>query len=117
MKITPYPELKHLFAIYLNQFWKQLYNWGEKTPNYQDVIHLYKHESGDERIMQAIKELELLLAQNLNEEDLHQMVHRTLGSALYVPSLEMTYQEWLSSVLEILKNSDNLSDLISNIIC
>jgi hypothetical protein len=114
METAPYPELKHLFANYLNQFWKQLYKWGEKTPNYQDVIRLYKHEAGDEQITQAIKELELLLAQNLDEEDLYQMVHRTLGSSLYVPSLEMTYQEWLNSVLEILKNSDDSSGLISS---
>jgi hypothetical protein len=114
MKTEPYHELKHLFVAYLNQFWKQLYNWNGKTPNYKDVIRLYKHESSNEEILIAITELELLLAQNLDEEELHQVVNRTLGSALYVPALGMTYQEWLNSVLEILKNSDTSSDLISN---
>ena len=80
-----------------------MYDWQGRNPLYIEVIKDFKVNNPAATVNQAIEELESLLNQNLPEQELHKIVVHELGANFRAAGAGLTYQQWLNSVLDILK--------------
>ncbi|MBD2129542.1 hypothetical protein H6F97_24655 [Microcoleus sp. FACHB-1] len=98
-----YPKLKYFFSAYFHQDWKTMYDWDGKNASYKEVVKDFKANNPAATVNQAIQELESFLNQNLSEQELHKIVVHELGANFRAAGARLTYQQWLNSVLDILK--------------
>ena len=80
-----------------------MYDLQGRNPLYIEVIKDFKVNNPAATVNQAIEELESLLNQNLPEQKLHKIVVHELGANFRAVGAGLTYQQWLNSVLDILK--------------
>jgi len=80
-----------------------MYDWQGKKPSYIEIVKEFKANNPAATVNQATKELEYLLNQNLPEHDLCEIIVHDLGANFRAPGSGLTYQQWLHSVLAILK--------------
>lgn len=111
-----YYELGQFFGGYFHQHWKELYDWEGKEPTFEPIVHLCIHESSGDELRKTIEQLEQLISQRLDEQELRQVVTRTLGANIYAQGMGMTYQRWLEEVLEILKTGHVPEKLLKRIV-
>ena len=80
-----------------------MYDWDGKNASYKEVVKDFKANNPAATVNQAIQELESFLNQNLSEQELHKIVVHELGANFRPAGARLTYQQWLNSVLDILK--------------
>src|SRR5690606_24849200 len=93
---SQYPNLAYFFKAYFHQNWKLIRDWKGKEPNFLQVVQEFKNGKSVEPVVHnTILELEKILALNLDETDLEELLYQIgSGSGIYAPSIGMTFQEW-----------------------
>ena len=109
MNNEAYTELRQFFAGYFHQFWKQVIDWKGKEPNFEGIVRLYLKETSPENVERTSQLLEELVNKRLDEEELSDVIFRGLGAWIRPAGFGMTNQEWLETVLNILKEK-NIGD-------
>lgn len=97
-----YPNLRELL-YFLNQDWKLMFEWEDKSPTYEGAIRKLKVDDTVETRRKTIYELKELVSSNFDEQKLEEIVNDDFGSAFYPPGLGMTYQQWLINILQIME--------------
>lgn len=117
MNSQQYPNLKYLFSGFFNQDWLYMrlddlkLRDEQKDVNSSFEYNMQLFTSGSKhRIEDTIAELENLLQLELDETQLRELLFEQLGSYVYAPSLGMTYQVFLKSILSNLQDSKSSSD-------
>jgi len=87
-----YPALYQLFGALFNQDWKQLYG----TP--EGALNEFVNETTKEQRACVVKELDRLLAWELDASELESIVHARLGLAFDPAGFGFTLSGWLSWV-------------------
>jgi hypothetical protein len=98
-----YPKLKYFFSAYFHQDWKSMYNLEGLKTSYETVVNDFKANNPRETVKQTITEIEFLISQNLLDDELKEIVVDELGANFRPAASGLTYQQWLKSVLDILK--------------
>ena len=106
-----YPELYQFFGGYFYQGWVADYRWENESPNFTAVVRHFKAINPPTTIAKVRNELEDLLRLELNEENLKQVL-QNLGSNFYPKAENLTINEWLERVLEILNESTAKSRIL-----
>ncbi len=100
---TLYPELKYFFSAYFHQNWTSFYDL-QKIQNEESisqvVVHDFKTNNPKETVEQASIELRKLIALNLSEADLKEIIVYQLGANVHAAGLGLTYQQWAKSILD-----------------
>jgi CdiI immunity protein len=91
-------DLRYLLG-YFHQAWAKSYNWSGHEISFEPVVRYFKIDNPELSTSKAIKDLEQLLALNLNEEKLEEIIDDFTTSG-YSP-LE-THQEFLEKILHVL---------------
>jgi hypothetical protein len=99
-----YPKLKYFFSAYFHADWKSMYDWQGNKPSYAVVVNEFKTENPAATVNQTIKELEELLYQDLSDHELHNFIVYALGANFRPAGLNLTCQQWLRHILDILKS-------------
>ena len=98
-----YYDLYQFLAGYFHQDWEDCYEWQGKEPDWKVPVLQFKKDALPDELTIAIKELESLLAENLNEHDFKDAMDE-LGSCMYVPALGYKNDRaWAEDILKILK--------------
>lgn len=106
-----FPELYQFFGGYFYQGWIADYRWENETPNFAAVVRHFKAINPIPTVMRVRNELEDLLRCGLNEENLAQAL-QNLGSNFYPSAENLTHQQWLDKILEILNESNSKSRIL-----
>lgn len=98
-----YPNVYQFFG-YFHQDWMNIYKWEGRKPNYQSVIREYKVDYKNvDKTVSELKDI-LKIGKGLNEEEwLEILTWKGLGLCYYPPGDNLTYENWLEDVLNILE--------------
>lgn len=99
-----FPELYQFFGGYFYQGWSADYRWESSKPEFASVIRHFKAVNPPATVNQVRGELEELLALALEESVLGEVLSE-LGNNFYPLSENLTNEQWLSKILEILNES------------
>lgn len=97
---TRYPRLKEILG-FLHQDWDVMFEWHETKPDYRTALRKLKAAGSEQDRQNAITELKQIIALNLGEIELREIINRRFRSAFYPPGAGLTYQQWLEEVLSI----------------
>ncbi|GEM_PF-6681079 len=99
-----YEYLNYFFRGYFTPFWvDEVKSKGPES--YKEIVHDFIQSESSERRNQTAIELSNLVDERISEQDLRKVITRKLGANVYPPNMGLTYQQWLESVLDILKES------------
>ena len=100
---TKYYELSQFIGCYFHQDWNHCYDWQGKEPDWKIPVLKFKENTLPENLSKVIKQMENLLAENLNNNQLEEALEE-IGSFVYVPALGYkTYRTWAEDILKLLK--------------
>ncbi len=99
-----FAELYQFFGGYFYQGWASDYNWETARPSFAAVIRHFKAVNPPITVTRVKNELEDLLAMELENEELNNILAE-LGSNFHAPAENLTNQQWLESILTVLRES------------
>jgi hypothetical protein len=104
-------SLSQFLGGYFHQFWKEVIDWRDETPNFESIVRFYKSDNPRMTVEQTIIELQKFLSLPLSEKKLGEILDRDFGIAFNPTYIDLTDRKWLESILKILKDSDTSSTL------
>jgi hypothetical protein len=99
-----FAELYQFFGGYFYQGWTSDYNWESARPSFAAVVRHFKAVNPPSTVTRVKNELEDLLSINLGETELSGVLGE-LGSNFYPPAENLTSEQWLESILTVLRES------------
>ncbi len=102
---TRYPKLKYFFSAYFCGDWPSLYASQGDVGLFNSVVREFMNSESVNMVHQARNELKKLIAQNLAEPELKDVIVHQLGANIYAPGIGATYRQWAKAVLDILETS------------
>jgi hypothetical protein len=106
-----FPNLFQFLSAYFTQDWKELYDWQDQSPKFEEVVRYYKVTSPPNTIHKVSQELESFLKLSLGLRKLEQVLSDEF-MVWYTPrSRGMDKKQWLEVVLQVLQEPDTHSKL------
>ena len=88
--------LATFFASRLHNMWPEMYG------TWEEAINDYARNKSAEKLKAIRKELKEIIQQEHDEGTLRRIVTKDLGANYYAPGDNLTYQEWLQEVYDML---------------
>jgi hypothetical protein len=95
--------IEQFFDGYFNQHWKDVLDWHGNTPNFAEVVRLFKTHSKEcnEDIVDLHFNLRNLLT-GASEEEIERFIVKT-GMPIDIPAYGLTYHQWINDLIKVLE--------------
>jgi hypothetical protein len=106
-----FPNLYQFLSAYFTQDWKELYDWQEQSPNFEEVVRYYKTTNSPPIVYKTSQELQSFLNLSLGLREFERVL-RDEFMVWHTPrSRGMNKKQWLEAVLGVLQESGTQSKL------
>ncbi len=106
-----FPELGQFLGGFFHQDWKDVLDWQEQQPNFEEVVRFYKTQALPTEVVNATEQLRQFLKLPMGEQEFNEVVTYEFGGSYTPRSRGLTKRQWLEAVLKVLEEPTQPSQL------